>query len=45
MGFDAAADYCARHPEVGFLMLMPTSGGAIELATANLDDRRWRIAP
>jgi thiamine biosynthesis lipoprotein len=43
MGFDAAADYCARHAEIGFLMLLPTSGGAIELAAANLDDRRWRL--
>jgi thiamine biosynthesis lipoprotein len=45
MGFDAAVEYCAGHPEIGFLMLLPTPGGAIELATCNLDSRRWRLAP
>jgi FAD:protein FMN transferase len=44
MGFAAAADYCSHRPEIGFLMLLPTAGGAIELASYNLDERRWRIA-
>jgi len=44
MGFDTAVDYCSRRPEIGFLMLLPTAGGAIELATCNLDPRRCRIA-
>jgi FAD:protein FMN transferase len=43
MGFDAAVDYCSGRPEISFLMLLPTSGGAIELVACNLDERRWRL--
>lgn len=44
LGFEAAARYCDRHPEVGFLMLLPAeSGSAVELATCGLDDRDWRL--
>jgi thiamine biosynthesis lipoprotein len=44
LGFEAAARYCDRRPEIGFLMLLPAeSGSAVELATCGLDDRRWRL--
>jgi len=44
LGFEAAARFCDRRPEIGFLMLLPAeSGSAVELATCGLDDRRWRL--
>lgn len=44
LGFDDSAEYCARRPDVGFLMLLPAAGGgAIELATCGLDDGLWRL--
>lgn len=44
LGFEAAARYCDRRPEIGFLMLLPAeSGSAVELATCCLDDDLWRL--
>lgn len=44
LGFDGAAAYCDRHPEVGFLMLLPAkSGSAVEVAVCGLDDDAWRL--
>lgn len=44
LGFEGAAAYCDRHPEVGFLMLLPAkSGSAVEVAVCGLADDVWRL--
>jgi thiamine biosynthesis lipoprotein len=44
LGCERAELYCATRPEIGFLMLLPSSGGsAVELVTCNLDDDDWRL--
>jgi len=44
LGFDGAAAYCDRHPEIGFLMLLPAkSGSAVEVAVCGLEDDGWRL--
>lgn len=44
MGCDAAERYCSTRPDIGFLMLLPSSGGsAVELVTCNLNDEDWKL--
>jgi thiamine biosynthesis lipoprotein len=44
MGCDAAERYCLTRADIGFLMLLPSSGGgAVELVTCNLNDEDWKL--
>ncbi|MGC3968613.1 MAG: FAD:protein FMN transferase [Pirellulales bacterium] len=44
LGYEEAARYCESHPEVGFLMLLPSGkGSSVDLAVCGLAEDEWRL--
>lgn len=44
LGYEESARYCRSRPDVGFLMLLPSStGSSVDLAVCGLTDDQWRL--